>query len=62
MGGCLCISGLHSDDVIIPWDPTKRDDYVAQSFIEFQAVIRVVRALDRLLAVLVPKLWQTSEN
>jgi len=31
----LCISGLHSDDVIIPWKPTKRADFVAQIFIGF---------------------------
>jgi len=35
MGVCLCISGLHSDDAIIPWEPTKRADFVAQSFIGF---------------------------
>jgi len=34
MGVCLCISGLHSDDVIIPWEPTKRADCVAQSFLD----------------------------
>jgi len=35
MGACLCISGLYCDDVIVPWDPTKQADYVAQSFIGF---------------------------
>jgi len=35
MAGCLCISGLHSDDVIIPWEPANRADFVAQSFIGF---------------------------
>jgi len=35
MGVCLCISGLHSDDIIIPWEPTKRANFVAQNFIEF---------------------------
>jgi len=26
---------LHLDDVIIPWEPTERADFVAQSFIGF---------------------------
>jgi len=30
--GCLCIFCLHLDDVIIPWEPTKRANFVAQSF------------------------------
>jgi len=30
---CLCISGLHSDEVTILWEPIKRGDFVAQSFI-----------------------------
>jgi len=33
--GCLCIFCLHLDDVIIPWEQTKRDDFVAQNFIGF---------------------------
>jgi len=29
MGVCLCISGLPSDDIIIPWEPTKQADFMA---------------------------------
>jgi len=29
MAGCLCISSLHSDDVIIPWEATKSADFMA---------------------------------
>jgi len=35
MGVRLCIFDLHSDDVIISWEPTKRADFVAQSFVGF---------------------------
>jgi len=34
MAGCLCISGLHLDDIIIPWDPTKRADVVAKVLLD----------------------------
>jgi len=30
MGVCLCTFCLHLDDVIIPWELTKRADLVAQ--------------------------------
>jgi len=30
MAGCLCISCLHYNDVIIPCEATKRFDFVAQ--------------------------------
>ena len=52
VGICLCTSGVHSDDVIIPWEPTKRADVATQSFIGFQAIIRVFRALG----------WLSSES
>jgi len=56
MGVYLCIYGLYSDNVIIPWKPTTRADFVAQSFIGFKAVIRVFRALDRFSSASVSKI------
>jgi len=35
MAGCLCTFCLQLDDVITPWESTKRADFVAQSFIGF---------------------------
>jgi len=35
MAGCLCKFCLHFDDVIIPWEATKRADFVAQSLFGF---------------------------
>jgi len=32
MAGCLSIFCLHYDDVINPWEATKRADFVAQHF------------------------------
>ena len=42
---------LYLDDVIISWELTKQADFVAQSFIRFQAIIRVFRGFDRLSSV-----------
>jgi len=35
MGVRLCIFCLHLDDTIIPWEPTKQANFVAQCFIGF---------------------------
>jgi len=34
MAGFLCIFCLDSDEAIIPWEPTKRADFVAQRFLD----------------------------
>jgi len=57
MGVCLCrsyISGLHSDYDIIPWDPTKRSQFVAHCKLSYYMSLE---GMMDFLAFLVPKLW-----
>jgi len=53
---CLCISyisGLHSDYVIIPWDPTKRSQFMAHCRLIYNMSLE---GMTDFLAFLVPKL------
>jgi len=48
---------LHLDEVNILWEWTNRTDFVAESFIGFMAIIRVLEGLIDFVAFLVQKLW-----
>ena len=47
---------LHLDDIIIPWEHTKRGDFLAQNFIGFYAVTKSLEGLMDFLAFLIRKL------
>ena len=42
---------LHLDNIIIPWESTNQADFVDQSFVRLQAVLRVFRGFDGLYGV-----------
>jgi len=42
---------LHLDDIIIPWEHTKRGDFLAQNFIGLYAVIQVFGGFDGLSGI-----------
>jgi len=53
---------LHLDDVIIPWESTKRADFMAQSFLDSRLQYESLGGLIDFLAFLVQKLWKISRN
>jgi len=62
MAGCLCLSCLHSDDIIIPWGMTKRADFVIQSFFDSRLQYGSLEPLVDFLAFQVPKLWPNVQK
>jgi len=53
---------LHLDDVIIPWEPISRADFVAQSFLGSRLQYKSLEGLMDFLAFLVQKLRQNKQK
>jgi len=53
---------LHLDDVIIPWEPTNRADFLAQNFFYSRLQHESLEGLMNFLAFLVQKLRQIKQK
>jgi len=53
---------LHLNDIIIPWEPTNRVDFVAQSVLDSTLQYESLEGLMDFLAFLVQNLWQNKQK